>query len=128
LRILRRGYEERRQLSIALPFRRRTRKAQVVREGEQALLGAVVEVALKSSPLRVSPLDDSRPRTAQVLELCEDLRLKPLVLHGETGCGSDLPFQTGRIHESGVVRDHRERASTAHDRSDRAPRLRRGRG
>jgi hypothetical protein len=43
--------------------------AQVVSEGEQALLSTVVYVAFEPAPLGISRLDDARARYAEVVEL-----------------------------------------------------------
>ena len=50
------------------------------RQGNESLLGAVVEVALDAAPLGVAGLDDPCPRGANLLELRANLGRKPLIL------------------------------------------------
>ena len=69
------------------------RQPQLVRRGEQALLRAVVEVALEPATCGVRGLDDARSGGLQVVELGEDLGAEPLVVDGESSGGSDLSFQ-----------------------------------
>ena len=59
--------------------------AQVQGEGDETLLGAVVEVALESPPLGVGGVHDPRPRVSGLLELSAQLGEEPLVVERETG-------------------------------------------
>ena len=52
-------------------------------DAEQALLRAVVEVALEAPPLGVARLDEPHARRAQLRELAAELRMQPLVLERE---------------------------------------------
>jgi hypothetical protein len=53
---------------------------QVVGEGQQALLGAVMQVALQPPAFGVAGLDDADAGGAQLVELSERLGLQPFVL------------------------------------------------
>ena len=74
---------------------------QFERGREQALLGAVVHIALESAAGDVGGLDDARPGRAQVVELGEDLGAQPLVVDGEAGGGADLPLEVVRARRRG---------------------------
>src|SRR5207244_6984739 len=50
------------------------------RERDQALLGAVVQVALEPAPLGITGLDDARTRRLELDEAVAQLRLEPLEL------------------------------------------------
>ena len=118
LRIAGRLRDERSRLDVAVGLGRRPCEAQIVRESEEPLLGAVVEVALEPAPLGISRLDDARARDSEVLELGQDLRLQALVLEREPDGGAHLVLELG---DCGGVRDEGDSAAAAHERGDRAP-------
>ena len=91
---------------------------QVVGEGQQALLGAVVQVALQPAAFAVAGLDDADPGGAQLVELRERLGLQPLVLQRQPDGGAELTLQVG---EGCGVGDDRDPAAVADQRGDRAP-------
>ena len=64
--------------------RRLLRDLEPHRQRDQALLGAIVEVALDAPALGVGSLHDARPRGPHLLELGSDLGGQPLVLEGES--------------------------------------------
>ena len=87
-------------------------------EREQALLGAVVEVALDAAARRVAGLDDPRTRRAQVLELGEHLGAEPLVVDRERAaapisrsrsCAPGAPRRGSRARGLAVADDRRRR-------------------
>ena len=57
-----------------------TSKADSHRQVNKALLGSIVEVALKTSPFAVGRVDDPHPRGAELVELQLALGMQPLVL------------------------------------------------
>ena len=93
------------ELLVTVGGRAGTREAQVVRQREQPLLGAVVEVALEPAPLGVARLDDPRARHAQIVELGQHLGLQPFVLEREPDGGADLALELG---DRRGVRDERD--------------------
>ena len=76
-------------------------EAQLVGECEEPLLGAVMQVALETTPLLVRDLDDARSRGAHRLELCQHLRLQALVLDSEVGRGSDVTPEVVHVEVPG---------------------------
>ena len=57
--------------------------AQLEREGDELLLGAVVQVPFDPAPLRVARGDDARPGRGNLGELAFELGPEPLVVGGE---------------------------------------------
>ena len=56
---------------------------QLVGQGEQSLLGAVVEVAFELATCVVGRLDDSGPRRSQISELGQRFGAEPFVVDGQ---------------------------------------------
>ena len=84
-------------------------------EGEQPLLGTVVQVALQPAPLLIARTHDPRPRLAQLGKLRAQLGLQPLILHGEA-CGRPGRLEERRlIQQDRVVDDRRELISDESD-------------
>ena len=96
------GGEHRPELQVPVGLGRSTSEAQVIGEGEQALLRTVVEIPLEAPALVVTRLDDARLRGAKLFELVKRLGLQSLVLESEPNCGSDMARQLGN---RGAVRD-----------------------
>ena len=90
------------------------------REGDEALLGAVVEVALESPPLGVGGVDDPRPRVSGLLELGAQLGEEPLVVERETGGAGDCVEQCGVLAERSVVNQRRDFLAAALEDRDRS--------
>ena len=98
---------------------------------EQALLGAVVEVALEPPPLGVSGLDDAGAGGAHLGELGAELRLQARVLEREARGGADRLEELGLVQErrvvdergdaSAVMLEHGDRTSFARGHVERAP-------
>ena len=87
----------------------RTRELEREAEAEQALLGAVVEVALESAPLLVAGRDDARPRGAKLRQLDAQLGLEALVLECESRRRARRREQSPPLQQYWIV----------HERSDR---------
>jgi hypothetical protein len=80
----------------------------VQRESHEALLGAVVEVALDALPFRVGGSDDARPRGDDLVESELYLLGEPLIKERQP-CGRgnalDKPFVVGErcvVHDDGI--------------------------
>jgi len=80
-----------------------------------------VEIALESSTLSVSRLDDPRSRGAKLYEVREDLGLESLVLETQSNGGTHL---TPQLRDADCVRNHRDPAIVSNERCDRATGLR----
>ena len=83
------------------------------RKPDEALLGAVVEVALEPLPFRVSGLDDARARRTKLLETCRRFGLQPFVLEREPGRGRHLLDELVVIEQARRVCEHGDDASFA---------------
>ena len=107
--------------SASLAAHARLEQAQVEREADELLLGAVVEVALEPAARGVGGLDDAHARDAQLLHARAQVGLQALVVECERG------RRGGRLHELGaglqrrVVDDRRDAPAVALDRRPRAP-------
>ena len=98
---------------------------------EQALLGAVVEVALEPPSLGVSGLDDAGTGGSHLGELGAEFRLQARVLEREARGGADGLEELGLVQErrvvdergdtSAVVLEHGDGASFARGHVERAP-------
>ena len=91
------------------------RQAQVEYDGEQALLRAVVQVALQAPSRLVRGRDDARPRAAQLPELGEHLRAQRLVLDRQPRGRAEQAVELAIGEHGGVVDDDREQATAAGD-------------
>jgi hypothetical protein len=69
---------------------------EVVGEGQQALLGAVVQVAFQPAAFAVAGLDDADAGGSQVFELRQDLGLQPFVLQCQPDGGAELGLEVGQ--------------------------------
>ena len=78
-------------------------QAQLEREGDQPLLGAVVQVALQSLPLLLSGLDDPRTRSPQLLQARPQLDVQAPVLDCDAGRRADGVEQLGLVDQRGIV-------------------------
>ena len=87
------GVEDDRELLFSLGPRSRAGEADVIAEREQPLLCAVVKVTLEQAPGGIAGLDDAGAGGPQVMELREQLRLEPLVLHREARGRADVPCE-----------------------------------
>ena len=88
---------------------------------EQALLGAVVEVALEPPPLGVAGLDDPRARGAHLGELGAQLRLQARVLEREARGRADGLEQRGLVEERRVVDERGDPPAVVLEHGDGAP-------
>ena len=101
----------------SLAWARRMRQ----REGDEPLLGAVVQVALEPAALRRAGLDEPGARRPQLLDARAQLRLQALVLDREAGRGGDGAHELGVVAQRAVVHDRaHERARRARPASRRA--------
>jgi hypothetical protein len=73
----------------------RVRQPDVIGQGQESLLRAIVEVPLEPAPFGVAGLDDPRPRGAELAELEEYLRLEALMFQAEADRGAELPLELG---------------------------------
>ena len=96
------------------------------REVDQALLGAVVQVALDPAALGVAELDDPGPGGADLLELGPDLGLEALVLDRQAGGGRDRLDQLGLVVQGGVVDQGGDGVAVVAQDGDAAPAAGRG--
>ena len=76
--------------------------AVLVREGDEPLLCAVVQVSLQPTPLRVCALDDACTRRAELHELGAQFGGQALVLEAEPGRRNHV-LDPGWIGEHGPV-------------------------
>jgi hypothetical protein len=97
----------------------RVRQADVVRQGQEPLLRAVVKVSFEPASFRVAGLDDPRPRGPDFAELTEYLRLETLIFQAETDSGAEFPLELGECRR---VADHGYPPVLLHQRGDQAPR------
>ena len=96
--------------------------AQVEGEGDEALLGAVVEVAFESPPLGVGGVHDARARVSGLRELGSQLGEEPLVVEREAGGAGDGVEQGGVLAERNVVDERRDLLPAALEDRDRSSR------
>ena len=85
------------------------------RERDQALLGAVVQVALQAPALEHRDLDDPRARGLQLVEAGAQLGLQALVLQRQRGGGGDRAHEPGLVGQRGVVDDRADADALALD-------------
>ena len=90
---------------------------------EQALLGAVVEVALEPSALGVAGFDDARSRGPHLVELGAQLGLQAGVLQRQARRRADRVDEGGVVEECGVVNERGEAPAVALQDGDGAARL-----
>ena len=100
--------------------------SKVVGEAEQALLGAVVQVAFQLAASFVAGVDDPRPRLAELVHLGEYLGSQALVVEREAKVGTERSFELEWV---AAVADHGDWCAVANDgRRDRAGVSRSGSG
>ena len=80
-------------------------QAQLQRDRDEALLGAVVEVALEPPPLGVAGRDDALPRGLQLDHPRAQLGLQALALERDVRCGAHHLEQIGLVGEGRVVHE-----------------------
>ena len=95
-------------------------QAQLQRQGDQALLGAVVQVALQAPALGVARRDDALARGLHLGEPGLRLGVQALVLERDARRGADGLDQLGVVVERGVVDERGELGAVALDRGGRA--------
>ena len=97
------------------------RQSELQGDGDQSLLGAVVQVALDPPPLGVRGRDDADPGSGQLVEAFLELAAQPFVVGGESdgrGDGRDQPW----VLQQGLVVDQgRERAVVPLDHGHGTP-------
>ena len=98
----------------------RSRELEREPDPEQALLGAVVEVALEPAAFGVAGLDDARARGAHLGELGAQLGLEARVLERERGGGADRVDEPGVVEQRGVVDERGEPVALVLEHRDRA--------
>jgi hypothetical protein len=103
LGLLDRRGEDRLQLWYTARGGRAARHPQLVRQGEQPLLRAVVEIALKSAAFCIARFHDPGPGRAKILQLGQDAGLESFVVHREPGRRPDRPLKPISIRGSRVV-------------------------
>ena len=86
------------------PSERRLRQSKLERDGQQPLLGAVVEIAFQPTRAWSTGLHDAGSRCLQLPQPCPDRRLESLVVHGQPRRGADLAVEQVGV-EVGVVLD-----------------------
>jgi hypothetical protein len=72
------------------------RQPDVVGEGQESLLRAVVQVSFGPASFGVAGLDDPRPRGPDFAELEEYLRLETLIFQAESDRGAEFPLRNRR--------------------------------
>ena len=95
--------QARRELRILVGPELRPQEAKREREPDEALLRAVVEVALEPAALGVTRLDDAGARGAEILQLSAGLGLQALVLEREARRRGDLLDELRVVEELGPV-------------------------
>ncbi len=98
----------------------RLREAEAERECEEALLRAVVQVALEAAPLVVGGFDDPRPRCAHLVDGGPQLRLEPLVLQRHSRRSTRRVHELRLVVERRIVDDRGDPPTAAIDPRDRA--------
>src|SRR3954451_24356666 len=78
-------------------------QAELERERDQALLGAVVQVALQSLPLPLSGLDHASARSLQLLQMRLLFGLQACILERNAGCRRYRAQQLGLVVEDRIV-------------------------
>ena len=74
----------------------RDRQPDVIGQGQEPLLRAVVKVALEPALFRVAGLDYPRTRRPELAELEQHLRLEPLVFQAEPDGWAEFPLELGK--------------------------------
>ena len=97
--------------------KRRSSSASSSDSGDQALLGAVVEVALEPRALALAGLDHAAARAAQLLEPGPELGVQAVVLEGDAGRRADGVEQLGLVVERRVVHERRDALAVAVDQA-----------
>src|SRR3954452_17011720 len=96
------------------------RQAELERERDEPLLGAVEEVALEPPALAHRDLDEPRARGLQLLDPGAQLGLEALVLELQRGRGGRGAHETRVVAQRGVVEDGADALAVALDLGDRA--------
>ena len=90
-------------------------QAQRHRDRQQALLYAVMEVALQAPAFRLRGSEDVAARLGQLAHLEPQLGREPLVREGESRGGAGRLDEVGVLDERRVVHEHRERTAVMVD-------------
>ena len=91
------------------------REAERQGEGDEPLLGAVVQVALEPPALGRAGLHQPRARGVQLLHAGAELRLEPLVLQRQPGRARHGGQQAGVVAQVARVQDGADAAAVAAD-------------
>ena len=95
---------------------------QLQRDRDQALLRAVVQIALDAPPRRIAGRDDAFARGRQLLDARLELRLQPLALERHVGGRANDLEQLRLVGQRGVVDERGDVVAVVVDRGHRAPR------
>ena len=88
------------------------REAEVVRDGQQPLLCAVMEISLEPAPLGVTDLDDPGAGRAQILELGEHFGLESLRCRWRVCAAAPISrSSSSAVKQRPIVSDHGQRAA-----------------
>ena len=96
----------------------RARQPELQRQRDEALLGAVVEVALEAAALAHRDLDEPRPRRLQLLDPGAQLGLEALVLELQRRRGRRGADEARVVAQRGVVDDRADALAVALDLGD----------
>jgi hypothetical protein len=104
LQLVERTLDERRQPAVArdLGLERPERQER----GREALLGAVVQVALEPPALAVARADEPEARRLELLELCDEVAMEPVALHRAAPHRQERGRELGRLEQLRVVHEH----------------------
>ena len=94
---------------------------QVEGEGDEALLGAVVQVPFEAPPLGDAGFHDPCARVPHLVELGAQLHEEALVLECEPGCARDGVEQGRVLAQRRVVDERGDLAAVALEDRDRSP-------
>ena len=118
------GAVEQRTGALGILLHPRLRQPQLQRQRHEALLSAVVEVALQPPALGDADIDEPRPRALQLGHAGAQLGLQAQVLHRQRGCGADAGDQLALLGlERRVVDDGADRAALQRHLGPRAQRV-----
>ncbi len=111
--------EVRRKLLFLIGSELPPQETQREREPDEALLSAVVEVALEAAAFGVARLNDAGTRGAEILELHASFGLQALVLKRQARRRRDFLDELRVVEEVGPVEQHCDGAAVANERRRR---------